>query len=383
MIAPTRQPPRPYLVDTTLRDGEQTPGVAFDPATRLALATEIAAAGVGEIEAGTPAMGPEDVAAIRAVAVSAPPCRVIGWCRARLEDLDAAARAELTAAHVSLPVSPVQLHAIGKDFDWALATLASIAPAALERFGYVSIGAADASRTGEAALERFVRAARRAGVHRVRLADTVGVWTPSAVGQAVRRLRPIAGPMELGFHGHNDLGMATANAVSAIQAGADCADVTVLGLGERAGNARLAETAAALAIAAGTPVGVDLRRVAPLARRVALAAGRTIAPTAPVIGDRLFRHESGVHVHGVLRDPASYEPYDPELTRAGAREIVLGAHSGSTAVAWALRAEGVEPHPAALAPLVETIRRRARRGEALMGEQLVALHERLTAGDAP
>lgn len=377
MIAKSGQTRRVYLVDTTLRDGEQAVGAAFDAGTKLSLAWQLASAGVAEIEAGIPAMGDADQAAIRGIVRAGLPSRIVGWCRAREADLNAAARADLSAVHVSLPVSDVQLRAMNKSFDWSLAEADRVIRLARSRFDYVSVGAQDASRAGTDRLLRFARIAAGAGAHRLRLADTVGVWRPRAVAEAVGALAACVGDMELGFHGHNDLGMATANAVSAIEAGATCADVTVLGLGERAGNAPLAEVAMAMEVAAGVSSGVDLRRLAPLARRVARLTGRTISPTAPVIGPGLFRHESGIHVRGLLADPTTYEPYAPSLTNHTQRQIVIGRHTGQAALRWALGEAGIAPDPALLVPLLQRVRDRADRGRTLAPAEVAALYDDL------
>jgi homocitrate synthase NifV len=321
-------PHPPYLVDTTLRDGEQTPGVAFNSDEKLEIALALDALGVGEIELGCPAMGDEERAAMRRVVEAKPSCRLTAWCRARLEDLDLAASTGVNSAHISFPVSPLHLRVVGRDASWLRAALEELVPLALGRFSHVSLGAQDASRADPAALVEFAGTAQALGAHRVRLADTVGVWDPFMVEKIFRSIRASAPGIALGFHGHNDLGMATANTLAAIRAGADSVDATINGLGERAGNAPLEE----VALAASLTLGVELiRRTADLnalCRRVSVLSARPIPPSKPVTGDLVFTHESGVHCHGLLADHASYEPFDPARVGRGKSEIVLGKHSG-------------------------------------------------------
>ncbi len=305
-----------WFVDTTLRDGEQAAGVDFSDRQRRAIARGLVAAGVCELEVGIPVSGEEARRRIELVARATPDAWLLAWCRARREDLAAAALCPVEGVHISFPVSDLHLRIWGKTRAWVLQTLRELSAEAAARFDYFTVGAQDASRAEPEFLAEFAHAVAETRAVRVRLADTVGMLTPSGTTEMVTRVRTAAPQLAIEFHGHNDLGMATANTVAAWQAGARCLSTTVLGLGERAGNAAFEQVAMALQVACGVATGIDTRRLPDLARTVESAARRSHQPRQPVVGRGIHRHESGLHVTGLQRDPLAYQAYPAELVGA-------------------------------------------------------------------
>ncbi len=364
-----------WIIDSTLRDGEQAPGVVFDTGAKRAMAGMLAHAGVDELEVGVPAMGRAAMEEIAEIVGMNLPCLLTSWCRARKEDIDLAARCGTEGVHISFPTSPVLMDAFGKDRGWVIKTLEELVPFALERFPVVSVGAQDATRTDPAFLVEFAKRAEASGAHRLRIADTVGIARPATVQDLVTLVSEAAPDLILEFHGHNDLGMAAANAVTAVDAGIDALSLTVNGIGERAGNAPLEEVAVALWGIDGCDTRLKLSSLTELSRLVAEKSGRPIHPAKPITGEAAFRHESGIHCAGLIKDRNTYQPFSPDAVGRGESELVVGSHSGTAVIRHLLGKSGFSVGGSEAARLLETVRAHAlEKGCAISENELANLY---------
>ncbi len=331
------------IIDSTLREGEQAPGVVFNQAAKLAIIAELKKVAVDEIELGVASplhsWLPELVQEARKLVRSS--CRLALWCRCREEDIAFAASCHPDVLSLSMPVSDCHIkERLGKDRAWVLERMArSIKQALVLGIPSVSVGLEDASRADLAFVIEAVKIAEQNGATRIRLADTVGICSPSTIAALVKTVKKAVNS-KVGVHCHNDFGMATANSIAALEAGADCFDAVVLGLGERTGCCRLEEAMGYLALVLEQR-RYQIEHLPTLCHCVAEAAGRTIPAHHPLVGTEIFTCESGLHQHGLAVNPATYEPYPPERV-GGKRALRFGGKTGLKAVLLHLQKQGLQ-----------------------------------------
>ncbi|MDJ0580787.1 homocitrate synthase [Crocosphaera sp.] len=316
-----------HINDTTLRDGEQAAGIVFSADEKIAIASMMDSMGIPELEVGIPAMGGSEAQAITTIAQKGLKAQLLGWNRAVRSDIEASIACGLKRVHVSIPVSEIQIKAKFKgktNLVWQ--RLKDSLNFALDQDLFVSVGAEDASRADESFLLEVAQFAESLGASRFRFCDTVGILEPLSTAQKVGKLvKCLNIPIEM--HTHNDFGLATANALAGLQAGATAVNTTVNGLGERAGNAALEEMIMALKRLYQVDLGVETSRLRELSQLVIAASGIALPPWKAIVGDNVFAHESGIHAHGVLENPQTYEPFSPDEV-GWKRRLVVGKHSG-------------------------------------------------------
>lgn len=341
--------------DTTLRDGEQTAGVVFSLAEKKRIARMLDEIGVGELECGIPAMGKQEQQSIRALVELGLNARLLTWNRALIADIQASLQTGVQAVDISLPVSDQHIqHKLGKSRNWVKEQLKVVLGFAKRHKLYVSIGGEDSSRADPGFLVELLGIAEMEGADRFRFCDTLGILDPFATYEKVKFLRERT-MLDLEIHTHNDLGMATANAIAGIRAGARFVNTTVNGLGERAGNAALEEVVMALKHACGGDPQIDTSRFVEISRFVGQASQHPVPDWKPIVGEKVFSHESGLHVDGVIKNPLNYEGFDPAEVGLQ-RYLVLGKHSGSRGLLQRLKRLKVDLHGVDVDDLLTRVR---------------------------
>jgi homocitrate synthase NifV len=343
--------------DTTLREGEQTAGVVFANQEKIRIAKLLDEIGVDQIEAGIPTMGGDERDTIEKIAHLGLKASILGWNRANTADIKTSIDCGVDAVAISLATSDIHIETkLMKDRAWVLDSIRKAVAYAKSEGVYVSVNAEDASRTEMGFLVEYAKAAAQEGADRIRFCDTIGVMDPFSTYSAINNLIEHTG-LEVEMHTHNDFGMAVSNALAGIHAGATWVNVTVAGLGERAGNAALEEVVMALKYVHDQDIEMDTTRFREIAEYVMKAAGRKIPIWKSVIGSNMFAHESGIHADGVIKNPKTYEVFSPDEVGLQ-RQIVIGKHSGTKAIELKFHEYGLDlTHEEAMEmlPMVRTM----------------------------
>jgi len=357
--------------DTTLRDGEQTPGVSLTPSEKLEIATAISDIGVHVIEAGSAVASEGERVAIRMIADAGLAAECCTYVRALSQDIDCAADANADSVHLVVPVSDLHItRKMQKSREEVHDMAMTAVTYAKERGLIVELSGEDASRADQEFLSTLYRDGVDHGADRLCFCDTVGVLTPERAAEII----PPLCMAPLSIHCHNDLGLALPTTLAALQAGASCTHVTVNGLGERAGNTSFEEVVMALETLYGYKTGIETRKIYPLSALVSRLTRIPFATNKPIVGTMAFTHESGIHAHGLFRDTRTYEPMAPE-TVGRTRRIVLGKHSGSASVKAALTELGYSPNPRQLEEIVKRVKALGDEGRRVSDTDVMAISD--------
>jgi 2-isopropylmalate synthase len=380
------------IFDTTLRDGEQSPGFSMNTAEKIRMARQLAALGVDVIEAGFPIASRGDLEAVRLVASEIRGVPIAALARAKKEDVAAALEALEPAAaprlHVFLATSDLHLRAkLNITREQALEAIGSMIRFGRQHVGEVEFSAEDAGRTDIDFLCQVCRVAVDAGAAVLNLPDTVGYAVPEEYGAMFRRVREYLGDpagVTLSAHCHDDLGLAVANSLAAVQAGVRQIECTINGIGERAGNAALEEIVVALAVRKenfGVTTGVRLEELFRTSRMLTEITGAQVAPNKAVVGANAFAHEAGIHQDGIIKNPLTYEIISPQSVGVPSRSMVLGKHSGRNALRMHLHDLGYVPSDAELAECYRRVTALADQAKQVRQRDVVAIaHEVMRRG---
>ena len=340
--------------DTTLRDGEQTPYVAFNTKEKLKIARLLYEAGADELEVGIPAMGKKEQDDLKEILALNLPIPIMSWNRATMGDLDASLKCGLKAVDLSIPVSDILIDIkFGGDKTRLLKQLEEVILQAKKENLFVCIGGEDSSRANNSFLKEIMTLGAELGANRFRYCDTVGILTPHKTYENIKDLSS-SNLLDIEMHTHNDFGMATANAIAGYEAGAYSSNTTVIGIGERAGNASFEQVLMSLRLL-GKEININSKALKSLIKTVSSASNRRVDTNLPIVGKNIFSHESGIHVNGMMKSKNAYEPFNPEELGLK-RSFPIGKHSGSSTLIYHLKSIGIEPNIQIVQKLLPKIR---------------------------
>ncbi|VYU61733.1 homocitrate synthase [Clostridium paraputrificum] len=364
-----------YVVDTTLRDGEQTAGVVFANEEKLAIATMLSDLGVDQLEVGIPTMGGDEKNAIKSIVKRNLKSSIMAWNRAVISDIQESIDCGVDAVAISISVSDIHIkNKLKTSREWVLENMVKSVEYAKKNGLYVSVNGEDASRADREFLIKFMKAAKEFGADRFRYCDTVGVMGPFQIEEEIKCLHDNT-KLDIEMHTHNDFGMATANAIAGLRGGANYVGVTVNGLGERAGNAALEEVVMALKFVYDCDVDMDTTMFREISEYVSKASGRELPIWKAIVGTNMFAHESGIHADGAIKNPKNYEAFDPSVVGLE-RQIVIGKHSGKAAIVNKFKEYNIELSNEEASVILEMVRSTSvRLKRSLFDKEIVGLYK--------
>lgn len=360
-------PKKITVYDTTLRDGEQTPGVCLGTQEKLEIARKLDELKIHQIETGFPVVSEQEKSSVKRVVQEGLDAEIIVLSRTKKEDIDVALDCDVDGIITFMGTSDLHLeHKLRLSREEALNVCMKSIEYAKDHDLFVAFSAEDATRTDLDFLKRIYKKAEDYGVDRIHIADTVGAITPQGMDFLVRELRTVL-KTDIAMHCHNDFGMALSNSISGLLAGGNAISTTVNGIGERAGNTSLEELIMSLLIMYGVDLGFNIKVFQELSNLVEKHTKVLVPKNKPIVGKNVFRHESGIHVDAVIEEPLTYEPFLPELI-GQTRKIVLGKHSGCRAVKAKLEECGIEVTRDELCKIVEEVKRSREEGRYINDE---------------
>lgn len=373
-VKKTKLPKQVRIFDTTLRDGEQTPGVSFTPDQKILIARQLDKLGVDTIEAGTPASSDGERKAVAAIAKAGLNAEICGLARPIKEDVDAALGCDVDCVHVFISTSDLHLkHMLKMTRGQVLQRAVEYVEYAKDHGVVVEFSAMDATRTDLTFLKQIYQAVIDVGADRINVPDTVGVITPGGMNYLISQLKPII-KVPISVHCHDDLGLAVANSLAAVEAGAEQVQVAVNGIGERAGNASLEEIVIAFRVLYGIKPKIRTKLLVETSDLLERMTGIPVPPNKAIVGDNAFAHVSGIHAHGVLEFPGTYEPISPELV-GHHRRLALGKLTGRHSVEKQLRTIGVKATKVQLTEITERVKKLGDKGKRVTDIDLRAIAE--------
>ena len=363
------------IFDTTLRDGEQTPGVALTPEQKLAIAQKLDELGVDAIEAGFPIISDGEKKAVKEIAHANLRAEICGLARTEKKDIDAAVTAGLKYIHTFIATSDIHLqYKLKLTREQALTRAVEAVEYGKSLGLLVEFSAEDATRTDREFLKKVFKAVADAGADRIDIPDTVGYSTPQYIATITKDTIDATG-LPVSIHCHNDFGLAVANTISAIQVGAQCAHVTINGIGERAGNTSLEELVMALQclqLDKKYETNISTKLLYETSRYVSKIVGVQVQPNKAIVGENAFGHESGIHTHGVLNNPLTYEPISPELV-GRTRWFQVGKHAGAHGVAAMLEEYGIQPTKEQTHEILDRVKKLGDQGKHVTDVELLSI----------